>query len=112
LLFGLPGDLQEAAAEEEHQPGIDRVAELAIHRKPEQVPIEPARTIQLDRAQQDTAGEYVHNSDDAAASDRARCTQPCRNAAPRALARMVDTRGSPRAVDQVSFTGRGPGQAR
>lgn len=64
------GDLQETAAEEEHQPGIGRIAELAIHRKPEHVAIEPARSVRLDRAQQDTAGEHVHNCDDAAASDR------------------------------------------
>jgi len=57
---GVPGDLEEPLAEEEHQPGIVRRAELPVDGQAEQVTVEAAAAVQVAGAQQDPAAQNVH----------------------------------------------------
>jgi hypothetical protein len=54
------GNLQEAAAEEEHDRWVRRIAELPIDSKPQHVAIEASAASQIDRVQQGPAAQYVH----------------------------------------------------
>lgn len=56
----LPGDLEQPLAEEEHQPGIIRRAELPVDGQAEQVTVEAATAVQVAGAQQDPAAQNVH----------------------------------------------------
>ncbi len=55
-----PGDLEQPLAEEEHQPGIVRRAELPADGQAEQVTVETAAAVQVAGAQQDPAAQNVH----------------------------------------------------
>ena len=59
---GLPTDLEEAAAEEEHQARVVRGAELSVDRQPQCVSIEPPASLRVGRTQQDAASQYLHAS--------------------------------------------------
>ena len=54
-----PGDLEQPLAEEEHNPGIVRRAELPVDGQAEQVTVEAAAAAQPARAQQDPAAQNV-----------------------------------------------------
>ena len=56
----VPGDLEQPLAEEEHQPGIVRRAELPVDGQAEQVTVEAAAAVQVAGAQQDPAAQNVH----------------------------------------------------
>lgn len=56
----MPGDLEQPLAEEEHQPGIVRWAELPVDGQAEQVTLEVAAAVQVAGAQQDPAAQNVH----------------------------------------------------
>jgi hypothetical protein len=75
VVLGGALDFKEGAAEEERDPGIRRIAELAIDRRTEHVTVEPPRAVQLDRTQQDATSEHVHIGDDAP-SRGSRCAGP------------------------------------
>ena len=74
----VPGDFQEAWAEEEHHRGISRRAELPVDGQPQHVAVETAASIQVGGAQQDPATQYLHTFILAAPAvgDRKPC---CRN---------------------------------
>ena len=55
-----PGDLEQSLAEEEHQPGIVRRAELPLDGQAEQVTVEAAAAVQVAGTQQDPAAQNVH----------------------------------------------------
>jgi hypothetical protein len=55
-----PGDLEQPLAEEEHQPGIVRRAELPVDGQAQQVTVEAAAAVQVAGAQQDPAAQNVH----------------------------------------------------
>jgi len=55
-----PGDLEQPLAEEEHQPGIVRRAELLVDGQAEQVTVEAAAAVRVAGAQQDPAAQNVH----------------------------------------------------
>ena len=44
------GHFEEPAAEKEHHGRVARVAELAVHREPERVPVEPSSAVEVGRA--------------------------------------------------------------
>jgi hypothetical protein len=56
----VPGDLEQSLAEEEHQPGIVRRAELPVNGQAEDISVEAAAAVQVTRAQQDPAAQNVH----------------------------------------------------
>ena len=56
----VPGYLEQPLAEEEHQAGIIRRAELPVDGQAEQVAVEAAAAVQVAGAQQDPAAQYVH----------------------------------------------------
>ena len=56
----MPGDLKQPLAEEEHQPGIVRRAELPVDGQAEQVTVEAAAAVQVAGAQEDPAAQNVH----------------------------------------------------
>ena len=56
----VPGDLEQPLAEEEHQSGIIRRAELPAGGQAQQVTVEAAAAIQAAGAQQDPAAQNVH----------------------------------------------------
>jgi len=55
-----PRDLEQPLAEEEHQPGIVRRAELPVDGQAEQVTVEAAAAVQVAGAQEDPAAQNVH----------------------------------------------------
>ena len=55
-----PGDLEQARAEEEHQAGIIRGAELPVDGQAQDVAVEAAAAVQVAGAQQDPAAQNVH----------------------------------------------------
>ena len=55
-----PGDLKQPLAEEEHQSGIIRRAELPADGQAQQVTVEAAAAVQATGAQQDPAAQNVH----------------------------------------------------
>ena len=54
------------SAEEEYEPRIVAITELAADGKPESVPIETSTAISVGWSQQDPATEYIHTPDHAA----------------------------------------------
>jgi hypothetical protein len=58
----VPGDLEQPLAEEEHQSGIIRRAELPAYAQAEQVTVEAAAAVQVAGAQQDPAAQNVHGT--------------------------------------------------
>ena len=56
----VPGDLEQPLAEEEHQRGITRRAELPAYGQAQQVTVEAAAAVQVAGAQQDPAAQNVH----------------------------------------------------
>ena len=56
----VPGDLKQPLAEEEHQPGIVRRAELPVDGQAEQVTVEAPAAVQVAGAQEDPAAQNVH----------------------------------------------------
>lgn len=60
------GHFQVAATEEEDEPGIVAVTELAVDGETEGVSVETATAVRVGRPEQDPAAEYVHTPDDAA----------------------------------------------
>jgi hypothetical protein len=56
----VPGDLQQALSEKEHQPGIVRRPELPVHGQAQDIAVEPAAPIQAAWSQQDPAAQNVH----------------------------------------------------
>jgi len=54
------GDLEQSMAEEEHQPGIVRRAELPVHGQAQYIAVEVAAAVQVARAHQDPAAQNVH----------------------------------------------------
>ena len=58
--LGVPGDLEEAATEEEHRARAVGRPELAVDREAEGVPVEAAAAFGVRRSQDDAAAEDVH----------------------------------------------------
>jgi hypothetical protein len=56
----VPGDLEQARAEEEHHPGIVRRAELPVDGQAQHVAVEAAAAVQVAGPQQDPAAQNVH----------------------------------------------------
>ena len=56
----VPGDLEQPLAEEEHNPGIVRRAELPVDGQAEQVTVEAVAAVQVAGAQEDPAAQNVH----------------------------------------------------
>src|SRR5207244_912160 len=59
----IAGHLEKPAAEEEDHAWIVRVTELAVHRQTEQVTVEPAAALSVDRSNQYPAAQHVHRYD-------------------------------------------------
>jgi hypothetical protein len=59
---GLPRDLEQSWAEEEHHAGIIRRPELPVHGESEDVAIETAAAVKVARAEEDPAAENVHGT--------------------------------------------------
>ena len=55
-----PGDFEQSRAEEEHNPGIVRSAELPVDRQAQYVAVEAAAAVQVARPQEDPAAQDVH----------------------------------------------------
>ena len=55
-----PTDLQEAAAEKEHQARVIRIAKLSIDRQPQRVSVETSATLRRGRTQQNATTQYLH----------------------------------------------------
>jgi hypothetical protein len=53
-------NLEEAAAEKEHQARVILVAKLSIDRQPQRVPVESSASLRLRRTQQNAATQYLH----------------------------------------------------
>ena len=58
----VPGDLEQPLAEEEHQPGVVRRAELPVDGQAEDIAVEAAAAVQVAGAQQDPAAQNVHGT--------------------------------------------------
>jgi len=75
------GDLEQSLAEEEHQPGIVRRAELPVDGQAEQVAVEAAAAVQVAGAQQDPAAQNVHATIPASRSAAREAEENARSAA-------------------------------
>jgi hypothetical protein len=56
----VPGDFEQPLAEEEHQAGILRRAELPVDGQPQDVAVEAAAAAKVSRTQEDPAAQDVH----------------------------------------------------
>jgi hypothetical protein len=56
----MPGHLEQSLAEEEHDGGIVRGPELAVHRQAQYIAVEAAAAIQVAGPHQDPAAKNVH----------------------------------------------------
>src|SRR5690348_11819354 len=75
------GDLEQSLAEEEHQPGIVRRAELPVDGQAEQVAVEAAAAVQIAGAQQDPAAQNIHATIPASRSATRKAEENARSAA-------------------------------
>src|SRR5215472_5260117 len=56
----MPGHLEQSLAEEEHDRGVVRGPELTVDRQAQHIAVEAPAPVQVERAHQDTAAEYLH----------------------------------------------------
>jgi hypothetical protein len=56
----VPGHLEQSLAEEEHDRGVVGGPELTVDRQAQHITVEAPAPVQVERAHQGTAAEYLH----------------------------------------------------